>query len=245
MSTPRRYRNGVTNVASNDVFGLLGMPDPTKYVVFFDDFLTKDLYKWSSIHSQAAGDPSMPSELVQDTVAGRFLVTLTDVENDYTIYQLGGNEGDSGTESFSLTAGKRFWFKTCFQINDVDQVDLAVGLTSKQTDATLMEGGAANGAYFCSNDGSANLNFYMRSGSATIGSDTSIATLVDATDVTLGFYFDGVSRLYYYTSATAQAGSIESSSFPTTEMTPVFGIRGGEAVANTLNMDYVCVIRER
>lgn len=39
MTSPARYTKGVTNVESAAVFGQIGLPDPTKYHVFFVDFI--------------------------------------------------------------------------------------------------------------------------------------------------------------------------------------------------------------
>ena len=38
MSTPTRFTSGVGTVAKTKTLGMLGMPDPTKFHTFFDDF---------------------------------------------------------------------------------------------------------------------------------------------------------------------------------------------------------------
>jgi hypothetical protein len=239
MTSPVRYTKGVTNVASNAVFGQLGMPDPTKYHVFFDDFNQMDWAKWSTL-SSAPADISVAQ---QDSDDGRVLVTLPATEDTYMAFQ--GWNG-AGGEIFTLESGKKLWFKVKLQGNDVDQTDIIAGLISKSTtEAGVFGAGCADGVVFASDDGDAYIDFYVRSGSATISSSTVISSLTDATDQVLGFYFDGVNTIHYFNGETNAAGTIETTSFPTAELLPVFGIRNGEATANTLNVDFICVIKER
>jgi hypothetical protein len=43
MSTPRRFLNGITNVAIDNPLGRLPYLDPTKWAIWFDDFLHYDV----------------------------------------------------------------------------------------------------------------------------------------------------------------------------------------------------------
>ena len=234
-----RFTKGVTNVASDAIFGQLGMPDPTKYHVFFDDFDHIDYQRWAFLVSQTTDG----TEAIQDTDDGRLLLTLPAVEDSYVIMQAGDN---TGKEIFTFESGKKLWLKAKFQINDVDQTDFAIGLTQRTTtDSGLLSGGAANGVLFSSDDGDAYLDIYMRSGSVTIASNTVMSSLTDATDAIIGFYFDGINKVQYFNGETNLVGDLESTSFPTTELLPGIAFRNGEASANTLNIDYICVIKER
>jgi len=215
------------------------MPDPTKYHVFLDDFNTIDYNIWSTISS----DSSTISAVIQDSDDGRLLITLPATEDKYIIFQA---HTDAGGEMFTFESGKKLWFKAKFQSNDVDQVDIGVGITQRVTaDTGFLSGGAANGVFFGTDDGDSYIDFYVRSGSATIGSSLAIASLTDATDQVVGFYFDGVNQIQYFTGETTYNGDIDTTAFPTTELLPIFSIRNGEASANTLNMDFICVIKER
>lgn len=239
MTTPRRYTKGVTNVASNAIFNQLGMPDPTKYHVFYDDFNKVDWETWSFLST----DPSAVTVALQDSDGGRLLITLPATEDTYMILQ--ANPG-AGGEIFALESGKKLWFKTKFKCNDVDQTDLAFGLISRATAETgVLTSGANDGVLFASEDGDSYLDFHVRSGSASISANTEITSLSDDTDHVIGFYFDGINTIEYYVGETNKAGDVETVSFPTAELLPAFGIKNGEAVANTLNMDFICVIKER
>ena len=234
-----RFTKGVTNVASDAIFGQLGMPDPTKYNVFFDDFNHIDYQRWTFLVSQTTDG----TEAIQDSDDGRLLLTLPAVEDSYVIMQAGDN---TGKEIFTFESGKKLWLKAKFQINDVDQTDFAIGLTQRTTtDSGVLSGGAANGVLFSSDDGDAYLDIYMRSGSVTIASNTVMSSLTDATDAIIGFYFDGINKVQYFNGETNLVGDLESTSFPTTELLPGIAFRNGEASANTLNIDYICVIKER
>jgi hypothetical protein len=236
MTTPQRFTKGVTNVTNQAVFGQLGMPDPTKYHVFHDHFNREDFETWSTLTSGAC------TAVLQDSDDGRLLLTMPATEDTYIVLQCtpGG-----GGEIFTLESGKKFWFKARMQCNDVDQNDIAVGLISRATaDTGVFGAGAADGLIFTSDDGDGYLDFNVRASSAAISTNAIIGTLTDATDFVVGFYFDGIQTISYYTGETNLAGTVETTSFPTSELLPVFGIRNGEATANTLNIDFITAIKE-
>ena len=115
MSSPERRTKGITNVSSNAIFGQLGMPDPTKYHMFFDDFNHIDYQRWAFYSSESLDG----TETIQDSVDGRLLITLPAVENDYVIMQGGDN---TGKEIFTFETGKKLWFKTLIDSRHVSAV---------------------------------------------------------------------------------------------------------------------------
>jgi len=213
------------------------MPDPTKYHVFKDDFQKEDFETWSMLYSGSS------TVALQDSDDGRLLITLPATEDTYMVLQC---DNGAGGEIFTLESGKKLWFAAKFQVNDVDQTDIAVGLISRASTGTGVFGtGAADGVLFTSDDGDAYIDFNVRASSAAVSTNANIGSLTDATDQVVGFYFDGIQTIHYYTGTTNEAGTVETTSFPTAELLPVFGIMNGEATANTLNIDFICAVKER
>jgi hypothetical protein len=101
-----------------------------------------------------------------------------------------------------------------------------------------------DGVFFIKADGAATVNLLVeKNGTATTTS--SVATMADDTFVTLGFFYDGVSTIYYFVNG-ALGGSSVTTNLPDDEdMTISFAIQNGEAVAKTMTVDYINVCKER
>ncbi len=101
-----RYPNGVTNVAVNDIFNSLKMPDPNQYHVFSEDFDTYLASDWTV------------------TVIGTTPTAALD--NDGIALQL-------VKETFFPVAGKKTFFFSRFKLSDATQMDFLVGLQITDT----------------------------------------------------------------------------------------------------------------
>lgn len=227
MSIPRRFTAGVTNVSGGTNTGMLGMPDPSLYHTFFDDFDTYTAGQWTVTETNAAA-----TEALTDANGGRLLITNTAADDDLVALNKVG-------ESFVATSGKKMWFKSLFRVSDATQSDLVMGL--QITDTTPLA--VSDGIYFQKDDGDTNIDFYV-TGSSSSSSLAGIGTLANATDITLGFYYDGVSKVYAYVND-IEVGSVGITNLPSTELTISFAIQNGEAVAKTMTVDYILAVRER
>lgn len=236
MATPTRFPRGVTNVGKSDPLGQFGMLDPTKWIVYFNDF-----------HTYAAGDWTVTevgagSRALTDVNGGALLITNAAADNDR-------NELQKVGEGFLLAAGKKAFFKTRLKISDATQSDLLVGLAV--TDTTLqgsVDGdGVTDGIFFSKDDGDTNLDIQVQKNTTT-GQirATAIHTVVADTFVELAWYFDGVSECRYYVDG-VHKGTLDASStyLPDTELTVSLAIMNGEAVAKTCTWDYVLACLER
>jgi len=101
----------------------------------------------------------------------------------------------------------------------------------------------SDGVYFQKDDGDANLDFHV-TGSSTSTSVTGVHTMVDATYVIVGFYYDGVDAITYFIDD-VRIGQSVTTNMPSTELTVAFGLQNGEAVAKTLSLDYILASKER
>ena len=234
MGSPTRFPSGVTNVASDTTFGQTGIPDPTSWHVFMDDFDRFAAGDWT-ITTVEAGAGSA-TEALTDADGGVLLITNDAADDDSDFFNKVG-------ESFLLEAGKKAAFKARFKVSDATQSDFVMGL--QITDTTPLA--VSDGIWFQKDDGDALLDVYCgKSSGAGTTSATAIATVVADTYLTVGWAYDGKGSLRYFVND-VQLGTLDASStyLPDTELTVSFGIQNGEAVAKTMSVDYVCVMKER
>lgn len=228
---PSRFPNGMGNVASRDNFGMLGEPDPTRYHNYMNDF---DRYSAGEWTVTTVG--TTPTAALTNADGGRLLLTTTGASGDGIFLQKVG-------ESFSMETGKPTWFKTRFQVSDASLTTFAVGL--QVTDTTPLD--VTDGIYFLKASGSTALQAMVRK-NATTGSisNTNIGTLVSATDIVLGWYYDGKAEVSFFIND-AKVATLDGTSayLPDTTLTPSFGIQTGTAAVRTASYDYIAAIKYR
>lgn len=234
MPTPTRFTSGVTTTDRNSTLGFFGLPDPTGWHTYFDDFDTFNTADWT-ITTVEAGSGSA-TEALTDGDGGLLLITNDNALLDADFFNKVG-------ESFLLTAGKRAFFKARFKVSDATQSDFVMGL--QVTDTTPLD--ATDGIYFMKDDGDALLDVYCRKNASTGSTSAAgIATVVSDTFLTVGWAYDGKSSLAYFVND-VQLGTLDASStyLPDTELTVSFGIQNGEAAAKTMTVDYIFAAQER
>jgi hypothetical protein len=226
--TTTRFPNGVTNVGESSMFADMGQNAPSNFHNYFEDF---DYY--------AAGDwtvtetDSGATQALTDGDGGLLLITNTAADNDLVALQKKG-------ESFRFASGKKLWFEARFKVSDATQSDVVMGL--QITDVTPLD--VTDGVFFIKADGAATVNLLVEKNN-TATTTSSVATMADDTFITLGFFYDGVSTIYYFVNG-ALGGSSVTTNLPDDEdMTVSFAIQNGEAVAKTMTIDYINVAKER
>jgi len=229
MPNPTRFPVGVTNVEKTSTTGMYGLPDPTSWHTYMDDF---DYY--------AAGDWTVTevgtaTQALTDADGGVLLVTNSAADDDSSFNQKVG-------ESFLMEAGKPAVFKCRFKVSDATQSDLVIGL--QITDTTPLD--ATDGIYFIKADGSATLTAVCRKNATTGSTSLTAATMVSDTYIVAGWYYDGKSEVKVFINDT-QVGTLDGSStyLPDAELTVSFGVQNGEAVAKTMSVDYILTAKYR
>lgn len=224
-----RFPNGVTNAGPQATLGAFGAPDPTKYHCYMNDFDTFAAGDWTIT------GVGTPTEALTSGDGGLLLLTNTAAATDSVFL-------DKVGASFLMEAGKPAWFRTRFSVSDATQSIVVAGL--QITDTTPAD--ATDGIYFIKQDGVATVDFVCRQ-NGTTGStmDAAVATLVSATFITLGWYYDGQGTVQAFAND-AMVGSLATAGFlPDTTLTVSFGIQNGEAVAKTMTMDYIFAAKAR
>ena len=92
MSSPKRFTNGVTNVASDKPMGQLLIPDPTSVHTFLEDFDVYTAADWT------VTEVGVATQALADGDGGQLLITNAAADDDSSSQQL-------TKEIFTLEAG--------------------------------------------------------------------------------------------------------------------------------------------
>ena len=228
---PTHFTNGVSDVVTGNPLYELGVLDPTKYHTYWDDFDTTPIAAQWTLTATSAGTGTS-AITVPDADGGLARITTAANEND-------GIYAEWISETFKLESGKKTWLKCRLSVGDAAQSDWLIGLHSTDTtphDATLRY-------IFESVDGSAAV--YFNNDNNTTDSDSStLHTMVDDTFVTLAAYYDGGTTIQLFVDD-APVSTMTGITVPAAEMAVGFGYINGAAGAETADVDYILVVKER
>lgn len=187
------------------------------------------------------GDPTEFTMTVVEAGAGDSTVVLAD---GTLLFTCAANEDDGAqiqlkSEAFDCATGNLVYFGISLQTDDATQTDLLVGLCI--TDTTLL-GGMTDGAYFECLDASTDINFVLEKDSTETTSAAAVGTLADDTDVILEFLFDGT-NVDCFVNGVLQTRLAITNLPDDEQLTPSIAFLTGEAVANTLTVNWLRVIQ--
>ena len=238
MSSPQRYSKGVTNVDSSKTMGQLIVPDPTSVQVFMDDFMKFVPGDWFITRTHAGSTSG--AETIGDATGGVLAFYPANADDDNTFFQYKATPNvTTASEIFTLESTKKLWFKARLKVSDTGDSDFFIGLQSADTTPLTAP---VDAVWWKSDDGDDYLDFGMYAASVSTLSETAIATIVDDTYFTVGFYWDGVDTIQYFYNDVIQGSS--TATYPTAAMTVSFGVQNGSAAARTMSVDYIAVIKE-
>lgn len=226
------FPNGLTNNTAQNALGSMIQLDPTTMHTYFNDFDSYVAGNWVVTETDSAA-----TQTLADADGGVLLLTNTAADNDLVALQKVG-------ESFTFVTGKKLYFKSRFKLSDATQSDAVMGL--QITDTTPLA--VTDGVYFIKPDDAATMNFIVVKNS-TATTKSAILTMANDTYVTVAFYYDGDSTIYYYGSTDTLnptlLGTSVTTNMPTTELTVSFAVQNGAAAAKTMSIDYILVAKER
>lgn len=226
--TTTRFPNGLTNVGVDAPFADLKMPAPTLFHTYFEDFDYYVAGDWTVTETDSGA-----TQALADGDGGLLLITNTAADNDLVSLQKKG-------ESFLFESGKRLFFEARFKVNDATESDVVIGL--QITDTTPLD--VTDGVFFIKADGAATVNLLVEKNN-TATTTSSVATMVDDTFITLGFYYDGSTQIQYSVNGTVLGTSV-TTNLPNDEaLTVTMALQNGAAAAKTMTVDYVFVAKER
>ena len=222
-----RFPNGLTTTTKDSPLGEFILPDMTKAHVYWEDFDYYTAADWTVTETGVA------TQVLTDADGGRLLITNAAADDDANFNQKVG-------ESYLFETGKKLWFDCLFQVSDATQSDIVIGL--QITDTTPLD--VTDGVFFLKADGAATIDLLVEKDN-TATTTSSVATLVDATDIRLSYFWDGVDKITVYADGIAVATSVTTNLPDDEVLTVSFGIQNGEAVAKTMTLDYMMVAKER
>jgi hypothetical protein len=223
-----RYENGVTNRDVGDIFNSLKLPDPTRLHTYYEDF---DYYLAADWVVTEVG---VATQVLQDADGGRLLITNAGADDNSSFQNKVG-------ESFLFALGTPAFFRALLQVSDATQSDFIMGL--QITDTTPLA--VTDGVFFRKDDGDANLDFVAIKDSVAVES-LAVFTVLDATDLEVAFYWDGIDRIWFAVNGTALGFITPGVSLPDDEVLTIsFGIQNGEAAIKTMAVDFVYAAMER
>jgi len=229
-NTNTNFDNGVTNNPLSNLLGSYILPDPTVCHTYFNDFDTYTAGNWT-VTSTGSTTQALTNEN-----GGSVLVTNSAGNSDLVSLQL-------LPASFALTAGVPAFFKARFKISDVNLSNFSIGIQSIDTTPFSV----VNGVLFSKASGSAALNFKITSASTTQTASNTL-TLINATYVTVGFFYDGTVISYFGSTDSrnpTQLGMVTPNALPSGALTVSISLSNGEAVAKTATVDYILAATQR
>lgn len=253
MSAPIRRLNGFSTVSSSDPLGQLPYLDPTKWVMYYEDFCGPlfDTATVANTTITAQGLTVVVStnatvSLVTDTDAlnGCFKVVTTAADNEHC--QL-----TTTSPAWVLTSGKKFLMETKFEIThtagSVEQNELFIGLASNQATTNFF---AADGAARTFDDGigwyspDADTDIDVICGENDVYDNVTVkATYLTAIWYTMSLYYDGTD-IYTWVDG-ADSGKLTPAQVPVSVVGPAIYFKSGEAKVHQLLVDYLFIAKER
>ena len=137
-----RYPNGLTTVTKQDTLGDYGLPAPTTWHTYMNDFDTYTAADWT------VTEVGVATQALADADGGELLITNAAADDNSSFSNKVG-------ESFLFATGKRMIFEARVKISDATQSDMVLGL--QITDTTPLA--VSDGVYFLKADGAATVDW--------------------------------------------------------------------------------------
>ncbi len=196
-----------------------------------------DAGEWLVSFVDTAGDDGL-TIAVSDTLHGGYLdITTDDADDDLVSIQKNGL-------CVTPQAGKDIWFETKFRIDTAITADWFVGL-SKATTGVLAAVTDVLGFIVAAGDSAVDVNIVGDKATAEDANDTGV-NVADATDMTLGFYVNGVTSVTCWANnAIVAAAAIATANIPIVALSPIIEIRNASAAVSVLSIDYIMMLVEK
>lgn len=229
------FKGPVQNKAVEDGdrswFSELPVGKGPEVVEYYNDFLFSGDYvaaDWVLTETDAGATQAIAA----DELNGALLLTNTAGAADVLGLQ-------SAEEWFKMAAGKRAWFETKLKVSaDSSLHNLTVGfMTTDTTPLTTTDSVGFRKV-------AASSSILALTEDNTSETTTAVGTLVDATYVTLGFYWDGINKVRFYVDRALKAThatNIEQSN----KLALTISMTNASAAADTITIDYIYVAMER
>ena len=250
---PKRFFNGISNVTSSDPMGALEVLDPTKWILYHEDFCGP-LFNTAAPTSTAVTEGgytvtvSANATISTATDAGGLngcvKINTTAADNESVLIQ-------TASPGWVMTAGKKFLMETSFEITHtagtIDNNEFFIGMSTNQTGAGWW---ATDGSARTFDDGigwyspADDTDIDLICGEADVFDNVTVqATFVTATWYRMTMYYDGTD-IYTWVNDTS-SGTLTPNQIPVSVVGPSIYLKSGEAKDHQLMVDYITVAKER
>lgn len=174
---------------------------------------------------------------------GGYLKILTDNgANDLENLQMVG-------EPFKYVVGKRMWFFAKLQVDDITKTKILVGLAI--TDTSLIASAPSDGIWFQKATFATGALDFVVSKASTATTNSNIATLVNTTDLIVGFTIDATGNVVAYAGSSVDRLNIVAivaagqATLPNTQTLALsLSVQTSEATAHNMMVDWLTVAQE-
>lgn len=208
------------------------------YTEFFDDFHKVSDYVTGDFTATIVGTGTATNVGAGAGGSGGVLALANSAADNDGIFLQNKNE------TFKFVLGLALEFECRFKVLEAIQCDFAIGL--QITDTTPLA--VSDGIFFQKDDEDAHLDFHaFKNGVSTDLTD--FAELAANTWVKLGFYYDGATVnptwQVFVNNKRVGAIKVDANTVDDEELSVSFGMQNGQAVINTMSVDYIRVVQER
>lgn len=213
----------------------------TDFFELFNDFLFTSAYTAGDWTITNSGSPTIAVDT--DDVGGMLSAATGGTDTNSTSHQ-------SKIEAFKFVSGKALEFECAFALDDVVDSIFMIGLAI--TDSSPLD--ATDRLVFKKEDTESTLSFQCTKDGSTVSALDDFATLVNGTQVKVGFYYDGSVAAEAGTGAAptidvylndVRVGAVPITNAPDTEMCATFHVVTGKTGAVTAKIDYIRAVQER
>lgn len=227
--------------------------DPSRFYLFFDDFLNPASGTASDYHAYTSNDDAgTGTNAFQDAPGGIYNVVTAAADNDY-------HAMSSVSESWKFAAGKELWFEARFKVAEATTNESTwwFGLTDTLTTGGMQANAAGplasyDGALIWKTPETAMTVNFETSNAGTQNTLSAFATSITNTWQRVGFYFDGVATTstitpYFHNGTEWTVGAAQDITLAgLEEMHFCCGIKAGPTGgAETLQLDYIRILQLR
>lgn len=229
MSNPSRFKHGVSTQFVTDILANYPLPD----------YIRTGGIATKRVHSYEQDFATMPGTEFTTTGTGTPTWALGNARGGVSVLTTTSGASDS---ALTIKNGVAFAFQTGYQGWWINTVAL-----SEVTNCLFLAGmvdaiPTLNGIYFKKASGAATVNLVANSAGTETVLLSNVATMVAATQMEFGMYYNGTDLLVYINGVVV--GRVSNLSLAGSSITPSFQLTNSTAVSRTATVDYVFAAEE-
>lgn len=231
---PMHSRTGFSLDKPGEPLYDFGIPNPFKYAVLAEDFMTFTSAQWTVTETQIGATQAISAG--ED--GGVLLLTNSAADNDLNSIQRVAS-GVTG-EHFKWSSDRDSFFICRFKVDDATNSDVVVGL--QITDTTPLD--VTDGLFFYKPEATTTMSLIVEKNNTNTA--TAAGTVVSNTYHEVAWYYSAKDGLFHIFFDGAEVGtSVATNAVDDEELTVTLAVQNGSAAARTLSVDYFMSAKAR